>query len=134
MPYSDRARFTHDERRSARGFVRVRTVRVRGGKELRIGYRRDGSSAVISVLRPKYSAKASRRDPMRTRQRAYAVGLRYPAGSRENADAMSLGAAHGVYDTHAERHSSPYHHVGSCDETCRRGLRPHAHRHNSTVR
>lgn len=25
-------------------------------------------------------------------------------------------------------HSSPSHHVGSCDEGCRQGLRPHGHR------
>lgn len=29
---------------------------------------------------------------------------------------------------HAEPHSSPYHHVGPCDEACRRGRTSHAHR------
>jgi len=29
---------------------------------------------------------------------------------------------------HAERHASPSHHVGPCDEACRAGRRPHEHR------
>jgi hypothetical protein len=29
---------------------------------------------------------------------------------------------------HLEPHASPHHHVGPCDEACRRGKTPHGHR------
>jgi hypothetical protein len=33
----------------------------------------------------------------------------------------------GTWRAHAEAHADPYHHVGPCDEACRRGRRAHVH-------
>lgn len=34
---------------------------------------------------------------------------------------------------HKESHSDPSHHVGPCDEACRRGIRAHIHENPRTV-
>ena len=65
MPYSDRARYEHEEVGSRKGVVRIRTVRA-GDDELRIGYDRANRGHVVTILRPK-AAKKKRRSRARAR-------------------------------------------------------------------
>jgi hypothetical protein len=51
-PYSPRAKYRHQEVERASDFSRVRTVKV-GDHEVRVGFRRDGSAGVVSILHPR---------------------------------------------------------------------------------
>lgn len=123
MPYSRRSRFRHDERRSPRGFVRIRTVTTRTGKEIRVGYRRDGSSAVVSVLTPKSGTTAVGRSRALRDMRADMLERRF-----ENLYTTNEHVRGAPLAGHAHSHAHPEHHVGPCDAACRRALRPHLHR------
>lgn len=143
MPYSRRSKFRHEERRSPRGFERIRTVTTRTGHELRIGVRRDGSTALISVLHPKRrmplehpsGLPMTQRDMDRrahvNRQAAfYGVDARH--GSLTYAPSKGVYLLDGRYAVtfHAHSHARPSHHVGPCSPACRVGRQNHAHRRN----
>lgn len=109
MPYSRRSRFRHAERSAVRRGERVRTVVTRTGHRIRVAFGRAGSR-VLSVLHPK--------DERRGMDRSLYMG---PVDNPRNVPRAD--------PVHRHSHREPSHHVGPCDEACRRADRVHGHRY-----